>query len=32
VIVRGMQEKKAIDNVVMDLRKVKNAVADYFVV
>ncbi len=32
VIVRGMQEKKAIDIVVMDLRKVKNAVADFFVV
>ena len=32
VIVKGMQEKKAIDIVVMDLRKVKNAVADFFVV
>ena len=32
VIVRGMQEKKAIDIVVMDLRKVKNAVADFFVI
>jgi ribosome-associated protein len=30
-IVKGMQEKKAIDIVVMDLRKVKNAVADFFV-
>jgi ribosome-associated protein len=28
---RGMQEKKASDIVVMDLRKVKNAVADFFV-
>jgi ribosome-associated protein len=32
VIVRGMQEKKAGDIVVMDLRKLKNAVADFFVV
>ncbi len=31
-IVKGMQEKKAVDIVVMDLRKVKNAVADFFVV
>jgi len=31
-IVKGMQEKKAHDIVVMDLRKVKNAVADYFVI
>lgn len=31
VIVKGMQEKKATDIVVMDLRKVKNAVADFFV-
>jgi ribosome-associated protein len=31
VIVKGMQEKKASDIVVMDLRKVKNAVADFFV-
>jgi len=30
-IVKGMQEKKATDTVVMDLRKVKNAVADFFV-
>src|SRR5258708_33746324 len=30
-IVKGMQEKKASDIVVMDLRKVKNAVADFFV-
>lgn len=32
VIVKGMLEKKAIDIVVMDLRKVKNAVADFFIV
>ncbi len=32
VIVKGMQEKKAIDIVIMDLRKVKNAVADFFVI
>ncbi len=31
-IVKGMQEKKASDIVVMDLREVKNAVADYFVI
>jgi ribosome-associated protein len=31
-IVKGMQEKKAIDIVVLDLRKVKNAVADSFVI
>lgn len=30
-IVKGMQEKKASDIVVMDLRKVKNAVADFFI-
>jgi ribosome-associated protein len=29
---KGMQEKKAIDILVMDLRKVKNAVADFFVI
>ena len=32
VIVKGMQEKKASDIVVMDLRKIKNAVADFFVI
>src|SRR5436190_12261303 len=31
VIVKGMQEKKATNIVVLDLRKVKNAVADFFV-
>lgn len=30
-VVRGMQEKKAQDVVVMDLRNVKNAICDYFV-
>lgn len=32
VIVRGMEEKKASDIVVMDLRKIKNSVADFFVI
>ncbi len=32
VIVKGMQEKKAADIVVMDLRKIKNAVADFFII
>lgn len=32
VIVKGMQEKKAADIVVMDLRQIKNAVADFFVI
>ncbi len=31
-IVKGMQEKKGFDIVVMDLREVKNAVADFFVI
>lgn len=31
LVVHGMLEKKAEDVVVMDLRKVKHAVADYFV-
>lgn len=30
-VVRGMQEKKAQDIVVMDMRNVKNAICDYFV-
>jgi ribosome-associated protein len=30
-IVKGMQEKKASDILLMDLRKVKNAVADFFI-
>ncbi len=32
VIIEGMQEKKATNIVVLDLRKVKNAVADYFII
>ncbi len=32
IIVEGMQEKKAEDVVVMDLRKIKNAIADFFVI
>lgn len=32
LIIKGMQEKKATDIVLMDLRQVKNAVADFFVV
>ena len=32
IVVRGMQEKKASDITVMDLRNVKNAVADFFVI
>ncbi len=31
-IVKGMQEKKATDIVVMDLRSVKNSIADFFVI
>lgn len=31
VIVQGMLEKKAEDVVIIDLRRVQNAVADYFV-
>ncbi|MEQ8364128.1 MAG: ribosome silencing factor [Cyclobacteriaceae bacterium] len=31
-IVKGMQEKKASDIVVLDLRMAKNAVADFFVI
>jgi len=32
LVVKGMQEKKAIDVVVMDLRDVKTAIADFFVI
>ncbi len=32
LVVKGMQEKKALDIVVMDLREVKNAVTDFFVI
>ncbi|HAA17091.1 MAG TPA: ribosome silencing factor [Cytophagales bacterium] len=31
LVVHGMQEKKAQDIVILDLRNVKNAVADFFV-
>ncbi|HRJ31235.1 MAG TPA: ribosome silencing factor [Cyclobacteriaceae bacterium] len=31
-IVKGMQEKKALDIQILDLRKIKNAVADFFVI
>lgn len=31
-VVKGMLEKKAKDILVMDLREVKNAVADYFII
>lgn len=32
VIIKGMQEKKAADIVVIDLKSMKNAVSDYFVI
>ncbi|MBC8084456.1 MAG: ribosome silencing factor [Hymenobacter sp.] len=32
VVVLGMQEKKALDIVVMNLKELKNAVADYFII
>ena len=32
VVVLGIQEKKGEDIVLMDLRKVKNAIADYFII
>ena len=32
MIVKGMQEVKAIDITVMDLREIKNSIADYFVI
>jgi len=32
LVVKGMQERKATNIVVMDLRKVKNAFTDFFVV
>ena len=31
LVVQGMLEKKALDVVLLDLREVKNAVADYFI-
>jgi ribosome-associated protein len=30
--VKGMQEKKAVDIVVLNLKHIKNAVADYFII
>lgn len=32
LVVKGMQEKKGVDIVVMDLREVKNAFTDFFVI
>lgn len=32
LIVQGMQEKKASDILIMDLRRVRNAAADFFVI
>ncbi|AMJ66936.1 MULTISPECIES: ribosome silencing factor [Hymenobacter] len=32
VVVRGMQDKKASDIVVLNLKELKNAVADYFII
>jgi ribosome-associated protein len=32
LVVKGMQEKKASDIVVMDLREVRNSVAEFFVI
>jgi ribosome-associated protein len=32
LVVKGMQEKKGVDIVVMDLRDVKNAFTDFFVI
>lgn len=32
VVVKGMQEKKASDIVVMDLRNIQNSIADFFIV
>jgi len=32
LVVQGMAEKKGHDIVVLDLRKVKNAIADYFII
>jgi ribosome-associated protein len=32
LVVKGMQEKKAVDLVVMDLREIKNAITDFFVI
>jgi ribosome-associated protein len=32
VIIKGMEEKKASEIIVLDLRKIKNAVTDFFVI
>jgi len=32
VIVQGMKEKKAADITIIDLKSIKNAVADYFII
>lgn len=32
VIIKGMEEKKAVDILVMDLRSIKNSVTDFFVI
>lgn len=32
LVVKGMQEKKAVDVVIMDLREIKNAITDFFVI
>ncbi|PSR53669.1 ribosome silencing factor [Adhaeribacter arboris] len=32
VVIKGMQEKKASDIVVIDLKSMKNAVSDYFII
>ena len=32
LVVKGMQEKKALDIVVLNLKHIKNAVADYFII
>lgn len=32
LIVHGMQEKKAVDITIIDLKGIKNAVADYFII
>ena len=32
LVVQGMREKKAMDIILMDLKQVKNAIADYFVI
>ena len=32
IVVKGMQEKKASDIVILNLKHIKNAVADYFII